>query len=100
MDHLIILSVAEVSAIMKKSQKWVYNHAGELGASRVGGSWIFTQEGLIDALERGKRVEGCLPGSGNRQANSADVRHKKRSRKMGAGHGHREVDPDPGRHGL
>ena len=55
---LIILSPSEVSKLLHKSLRWVYHHAPELGASRIGGSWIFTEEGLNDALQRARRMEG------------------------------------------
>lgn len=48
---LKILTADEVAQIIRRSKSWVYAHAAELGASRIGSSWIFTQEGLTDALQ-------------------------------------------------
>jgi hypothetical protein len=47
-----ILSAKKVSSILNKSLKFVYTHAAELGGAKIGGSYIFTQEGLYDALQR------------------------------------------------
>ena len=51
-----VLSSEEVSIQLKKSLRWVYHNAGDLGAARIGGSWIFTEEGLENALQRGQEV--------------------------------------------
>jgi hypothetical protein len=70
---LIILSPSEVSKLLHKSLRWVYHHAPELGASRIGGSWIFTEEGLNDALQRARRMEGGSPGQGTKKTSLVSI---------------------------
>jgi len=53
---MIILSPKEIAKKLKKSLRWVYSNAANLGAARIGGSWIFTEEGLIDGLQRGQEI--------------------------------------------
>lgn len=53
----IILPSSGVAELLHKSLRWVYLHAAELGAARIGGSWIFTEEGLRDALQRARGME-------------------------------------------
>ena len=48
------ISALDISTRLHKSLKWVYTHAGDLGASRIGRSVIFTEEGLENALQRVK----------------------------------------------
>jgi hypothetical protein len=54
----------------KKSLRWIYDHAEELGGKKIGGSWIFTEEGLRDALQGKRQVESqsVLPGQAAHQA--------------------------------
>jgi hypothetical protein len=42
----------------KKSLRWIYDHAPELGGVKIGGSWLFTMEGLNSALQGRETVEG------------------------------------------
>ena len=53
-----ILAAKEISIHMKKSLKFVYANASELGGIKIGGSWIFTQEGLENALQRRRQMAG------------------------------------------
>ncbi|MBW2307529.1 MAG: helix-turn-helix domain-containing protein [Deltaproteobacteria bacterium] len=53
---MIVLTPQEIARRLKKSVRWVYTHARELGAAKIGGSWIFTQEGLDDAIQRGQEM--------------------------------------------
>jgi hypothetical protein len=48
-----ILTAKEISIRLKKSLKFVYANAHVLGGVKIGGSWIFTQEGFENALQRG-----------------------------------------------
>jgi hypothetical protein len=52
------LTPATISEMLNMSIRWVYLHASELGASRIGKTWIFTQEGLEDALQKPRGMEG------------------------------------------
>jgi hypothetical protein len=53
-----ILTAKEISICLKKSLKFVYSNAAKLGGIKIGGSWIFTQEGFENALQRGKQLAG------------------------------------------
>jgi len=52
-----VISSEEVAKLLGKSRSWVYGHAAELGASRIGSSWIFTKEGLTEALQKARRED-------------------------------------------
>ena len=56
--HDLILTPEAVAVRFDKSVKWVYKHAPELGGSKIGGSWFFTEGGLSDALQRGQLLAG------------------------------------------
>jgi hypothetical protein len=60
-EGISALSAQDVADLLKKSKSWVYDHADELGASRIGGSPIFTVEGLKNALSGSRRY---ISGSG------------------------------------
>jgi len=45
-----ILRVRDLAIRLKKSAKWIYAHAEELGGTRVGRSWIFSEESVSNAL--------------------------------------------------
>ena len=53
-----ILTAKEISIRLKKSLKFVYANASELEGTKIGGSWIFTQEGFENAIQIGKKLEG------------------------------------------
>jgi hypothetical protein len=53
-----ILTAKEISVLLKKSLKFVYVNAPELGGVKIGGSWIFTKEGFENALQRGSQMAG------------------------------------------
>ena len=48
--HFPILRVRDLVMRFKKSSKWIYAHAEELGGTRVGRSWIFSEESVSNAL--------------------------------------------------
>ena len=50
------MNAREVASLLRRSEKWVYDHAGELGAAKIGGSIFFTEWGLEDAIQRGQEV--------------------------------------------
>lgn len=54
-EAFTVISLAEVVRRMGKSRAWVYRHADELGASRIGGALIFTEEGLAHAIQNSRR---------------------------------------------
>lgn len=82
---MIFLTPAEVAAKLKKSLRWVYNHAADLGAARIGKSLIFTEEGLIDAIQRGQEVEG-VHHSQKRQKDHQAVHNQERGQRVGIKH--------------
>lgn len=80
--NIKILTPREISRILGKSVRWVYDHAAELGGVKIGSSWIFTEGGLRDALQRGQEM------ARGRQIPRAEVhgiiRQKGRSNRLGA----------------
>jgi hypothetical protein len=80
---MIILHPKEVAAKLKKSLPWVYAHAPELGAVKIGGSWIFTQEGVEDAILRfqAEAMESC----GKAQGQTLYPQVQKKARGFGVG---------------
>ncbi|UCF82166.1 MAG: helix-turn-helix domain-containing protein [Desulfobacteraceae bacterium] len=77
-----ILDPKNVAERLGKSVRWVYSYAGELGAARIGGSWIFTEEGLQDAIQR-KRGNMAEQGLFSGQTIHQTVQNQKRSPEMG-----------------
>jgi hypothetical protein len=96
--HDLILTPEVVAVRFDKSVKWVYKYAPELGGSKIGGSWFFTEGGLSDALQRGQ----LLAGSRNNKAQKGspkDVQAKTRGYPVGKGRKKKAVESD-NRHGL
>ena len=105
--RLKVLHVRDLAARLKRSPKWVYAHGVELGGTRVGRSWIFTEEGLEIALlgqrqepmardrqmERTKIQKGVQSQTQCGRVGSADTERL-------AGTGDPEDTRDPNRHGL
>jgi hypothetical protein len=84
MEHLTkILTVKELSAILRKNERWVYANAGKLGAVKISGSWIFTEGGLVNAISTGKQMEGSAEIQ-RREVVSKDMPDEKRGNRMGA----------------
>ena len=50
------LTPQDVARLFKKSPRWVYNHASELGGARIGKSLIFTERGIEDDIQRGQEM--------------------------------------------
>ncbi|MDA3897182.1 MAG: hypothetical protein PF482_13675 [Desulfobacteraceae bacterium] len=48
---MIFITAKDIATNLKKSVAWVYNHAHELGGAHIGGSWIFTEEAFINAIQ-------------------------------------------------
>ena len=99
---ITVLKPVEIADMLGKSKTWVYRNALELGASRIGGSWIFTQEGLENALQRGKEVESGASIQRRTPQDNA-VRDKKRSPRIRGGSkegGSEKREEAAARHGL
>lgn len=47
----ICLTPKEIADLLGKSTSWVYDNASKLGGVKIGGSWIFTEEGLKAVLQ-------------------------------------------------
>jgi hypothetical protein len=71
----------DISTILGMSIRWVYEHAKELGGFKLGGQLFFDQEGIENAIQRGKEMagKGYFPGR-SLHLNPAD---KKRSQRLG-----------------
>lgn len=57
------LHVRDLAKRLGKSRKWIYANAARLGGSRVGRSWIFSEEALRNALlgQATAEVAGARP---------------------------------------
>jgi len=62
-----IMTPEEVALFLRKSPSWVYKHARELGARKLGGSLFFpNKEDLYELLFRqGQRMENRLHPQGD-----------------------------------
>ena len=80
---LTVIQPGEIATQLKKSLSWVYANAPALGASRIGGSWIFSEEGLQDALQAGQEVARASHGV-RADKNERRVHHKERRPRVGA----------------
>lgn len=78
-----ILTVHDVSETLKKSEKWVYSHAVDLGGSRIGRSWFFTQMGVQHAIERGKDL--ARDSQNQREAREPEIRLYPKKGRQGLG---------------
>lgn len=95
-----ILIPKEIAGILHKSERWVYANAADLGASRIAGSWIFTERGLKDALQREAR-NMARQGVSSGQTVYKTMQNQKRSQILGGAKEKRVKDnegSDP--HGL
>ncbi len=99
------LTIAEPAALAKvlgRSKRWVYDHAVELGGVKIGGTWIFTVQGLKNAVQRAWDMESA--SHKRSQEVQGGFQHAKRSRRVGGKNkvkARREgADSDPNRHGL
>jgi len=105
MDDIKILSPREVAKIMGKSISWVYDHADELGAVRIGGSLIFTEsrlKGVFDNAVSGEKWEVAGRYQDRQKTISTELRHQKRGKKVGSrGKSQAEIyGTDPRSHGI
>jgi hypothetical protein len=62
-----VIPPSEVASLLHKKLKRVYAHAAELGAAPIGGSWIFTQEALENALQRSREMAGGCQAPGEKR---------------------------------
>jgi hypothetical protein len=99
-----ILQPQAIADRLNKSKRWVYDNASALGGVKIGGSWIFTQEGLDHAImgQAERNLESA--GKVQRAEISGQLRNQKRSNRMGGqqakGTIRRSKEDDHNRHGL
>ena len=96
--HDPILTPEAVAVRFDKSVKWVYKHAPELGGSKIGGSWFFTEGGLSDALQRGQSMAGCRNHS-QKKSGSESLSIETGRDQVGKGR-KKASDESDNRHGL
>ena len=82
MKDMGVLTAKKVGRRLRKSDSWVYDHAPDLGGVKIGGSWVFTEEGLSDALQRAGEV--ARQRHGGQAAKQQAVHQKGRSKEVGA----------------
>jgi len=82
---LTYLSPKEVAKLLRKNEHWVYRHAKELGAVKFGGSWIFTLEGINDAIQRRRHMASGSNAS-EQTIQESGLFNEKGCRKMGKKH--------------
>jgi len=80
---MMVLSVQELSEKLHKSISWIYKNARELGGVKVAGSWIFTQEGLDNALLGAKQTTMESANHLERPKVSTAIPNQARSQGMG-----------------
>lgn len=57
MDQSPFLTVGEVATTLRKSEKWVYRHAGDIpGSLKLFGSWLFDRQTLLEELKKRSRI--------------------------------------------
>ena len=56
-----LLTVEEIAARLRVKNSWVYSHADELGAFRLGKYLRFSWERVVEHLERGHLPLGSQP---------------------------------------
>lgn len=97
------LRVRDLAKRLQKSAKWIYAHAGELGGTRVGRSWIFIEEAFQNAILGQER---SLAGTGEvgRAKVQKGLQNQARRHSMGSrntsGTGDATEPEAPDRHGL
>jgi hypothetical protein len=95
----LVLQIEEVAEKIHKSVSWVYRNAASVGGKKIAGSWFFTEEGVKDAISRGKEVP-CSSNNRRTETHKA-VRYKKGSAGMGIGHQKESEEAEnPDRHGF
>lgn len=105
MDELKVIPPRNVAEMLGVSVSWVYDHAEELGAVRIGGRKFFTESALKGVFERAVQNEKREVSRGNydrRKADNKVLRYPGRGKKMGS-RGKSQVElfgTDPGRHGI
>jgi hypothetical protein len=103
-DGPITLDPKVLAARLGKSLRWVYDYATELGAVKVGRTWLFTEEGLRDAYQRQREKTLERSNQVSRKHLPGRLSDQKRGRKLGArkasGSGRSSEDADSDRHGL
>lgn len=95
-----VIKPEEIARRLEKSLSWVYANAHHLGGAKIGGSWIFEEEEVENALQRGRQMERS--GHGGRTAKNKAVRHQKGRKRLGGGRKEEveKLSADIRRHGL
>ena len=76
------LKVGDVATMLNMGKRWVYDHWVELGGSKIGGTIIFTTEGVYHAISGGQVLEGNTKIQGNQGKNKA-MQNQTRSLRVG-----------------
>lgn len=98
-----MLSAKEIANKLNKSVGWVYAHAAELGAVRIGGSWIFTERRLNHAILGCEEETVACSSDVGRETTSSHFPYKARGPVMGREEARRvarEREEAARRHGL
>ena len=93
------LTPKEVSCLLNKSLRWVYSHGAELNGSLIGGTWIFTEEGLQNAIQTGQEVARRRKNRGQADSSKISFLTEKRRCRMGTQR-EKEREEAARRHGL
>jgi hypothetical protein len=75
------LKTQDIAKMLDKSIKWVYAHAHELGGCKIGGTFIFTEEGFYNAIQR--RQEMARKSNVQGKAVHSSTSKEKRGDRMG-----------------
>ena len=97
MHEITVIKPGEIAKHLNKSLQWVYHNAGALGAVRIGKSWIFTEEGLKNAIQGKREMES------DSHESHPSLHVLKRNKNRGAGMGKRKekrIKEFQDRHGL
>jgi len=75
------LNAKEVANILRKSPRWVYRNATILGGKKIAGSYLFSEEGLKNAVQGRQEMAGKNHNHGKKVHGSNG--NKKRGARMG-----------------
>jgi hypothetical protein len=99
-----ILTAKQVSEIMGKNLRWVYQFAIDLGGWQIPGSstWFFSKEGLENAIQNNRNKTVQSRSKGKRHPIYVEAAEPERSQKMGRGRAEKITErvEDLNRHGL
>lgn len=78
---MIVMTPQKIATMLHKSVRWVYDNAADLGGVKIAGSWIFTEGGVLDALQDRQKMAGR--GKPKKLQRYKDISHQKRSTRLG-----------------